>query len=178
MSKGNSNLKVPWLGQVGIVVKDMDSATKYYEETFGIGPWSVFEGDAEFCVDRGSETKFRGKMGLALCGTVQIELIQIIEGKTVHTDFLEEHGEGIHHIGFFVRDLEKRLEAAKNEGIEVLHRGTLNQLGLRIKYAYLDTRKTGGVIIEYIEPRFFGIPFPMRSPLIRLGAKLASKTGK
>lgn len=51
----------------------------------------------------------------------------------------------------------------------------VKQRGLSIEYAYLETRETGGVIIEYIQPRFLGLPFPMRGPLFRLGAKLGAR---
>ena len=40
-------LKVPSLGQVGIVVRDMDESCRYYRDVFGIGPWAVFQGEPE-----------------------------------------------------------------------------------------------------------------------------------
>ncbi|MBU4173788.1 MAG: hypothetical protein KKB90_02680 [Actinobacteria bacterium] len=75
-----------------------------------------------------------------------------------------------------MNNLTQRLEAAGEAGIEVLQRGTLKQIGLTIEYAYLDTAGTGGVIIEYIQSRFLGLPFPMRTSLLRQGAWLAEKT--
>jgi catechol 2,3-dioxygenase-like lactoylglutathione lyase family enzyme len=79
---------------------------------------------------------------------VQLELIQVLEGENVHTKFLREKGEGLHHIGFFVKNLEEELAALKNEGIEVLWRG--EALGVT-KFAYLDTEKTLGIILELIQ---------------------------
>ena len=175
MKKNGGRLKVPWLGQLGIVVRDIDETMRHYEDVYGIGPWAVFTGEPERCTDRGRDITFKGKMAMAQAGPVQIELIQVLEGETLHSDFLEEHGEGLHHVGFFVQDLDTRLAAAREAGIEVLQWGLLKQMGLSIEYAYLDTRETGGVIIEYIQPRFLGLPFPMRSPLLRLGAKLGAK---
>lgn len=171
-------LKVPSLGQVGIVVRDVDEARRYYEENFGIGPWAVFQGEPVWCVNKGEKASFKGKIAMANAGAVQVELIQILEGDSIHSDFLESHGEGLHHVGFFVRDLKERLASAREAGIEVLQHGLLRQMGLSIEYAYLDTTETGGVIIEYIEARFMGMPFPMRSPLPRIGARLAEKLGK
>jgi methylmalonyl-CoA/ethylmalonyl-CoA epimerase len=168
-------LKVPSLGQVGIVIEDIERTMRHYEDVLGIGPWAVFEGEPERCINLGKEVSFKGKMAMARAGTVQIELIEIIEGESIHRDFLATHGEGIHHLGFFVRDLEERVRAAQRAGISVLQRGTLRQLGLCIEYAYLDTTGTGGVIVEFIEARFMGLPFPMRSPLLRLGAGLANR---
>jgi methylmalonyl-CoA/ethylmalonyl-CoA epimerase len=173
----DGRLGMPWLGQVGIVVRDIDSTIDYYQGVFGIGPWAVFEGEPETCVERGECISFKGKMAMAQAGPVQIELIQILEGRTLHSDFLGERDEGLHHLGFFVRDLDERLRAAKEAGIEVLQHGVLKQLGLKIEYAYLDTTETGGVILEYIQSSFLGLPFSMRSPLLRLGAWFSHKMG-
>jgi catechol 2,3-dioxygenase-like lactoylglutathione lyase family enzyme len=170
-------LGMPRLGQVGIVVRDIDTTTDYYQDVFGIGPWAVFEGEPESCIERGESITFKGKMAMAQAGPVQIELIQILEGRTLHSDFLGERDEGLHHLGFFVHDIEARLRAAKDAGIEIIHHGVLKQLGLKIEYAYLDTTKTGGVILEYIQSSFLGLPFPMRGPLLRLGAWFSHKMG-
>lgn len=171
-------LKVPWLGQVGIVVHDTERTQRYYQDVFGIGPWAVFEGEPETCVQRGESVSFKGRMAMAQAGAVQIELIQILEGESIHAEFLAEQGEGLHHLGFFVNDIDARVAAAEAAGIAVLQRGLLKQMGLVIDYAYLDTVETGGVIIEYIQSRFLGLPFPMRSPLLRVGAKLGARAAR
>jgi catechol 2,3-dioxygenase-like lactoylglutathione lyase family enzyme len=173
--KGNDRLKMPKLGQVGIVVKDIDETIRYYKEAFGIGPWAVFTGEPVECVEKGKRITFKGKMAMAQTGRVELELIQILEGRSFHSDFLEERGEGIHHIGFFVNDFEERMAAVRDAGIEVLHQGLLKQMGLTIKYAYLETTTIGGVIIELIEQRFLGLPLFAKSLLLPLGAKIAER---
>ncbi len=176
-SQSIAGLKLPKLGQVGIVVKDIDKTMKYYERILGIGPWAVFAGEPTWCREKCGEVKTSGRIAMAQAGSVQIELIQMLEGGAVYTDLLGE-GEGLHHLGFFVRDIDKRLKAAQEAGIEVLTHGLLEQMGLRIEYAYMDTLATGGVIIEFIQASFLGLPFPMRfSPLVRLGAWLGSRLG-
>ena len=61
---------------------------------------------------------------------------------------LEERGEGIHHLGFFVKDIEKELDRLKKGGIKVLERGGV--LGVA-KFAYLNTEKALGFILELIQ---------------------------
>lgn len=178
MAPDAKGLKLPGLGQVGIVVRDIDRAIDYYRDTFGLRRWAVFEGEPEKCVERGEEIFYSGRMAMAQAGPVQVELIQILEGESIHTEFLRDHGEGVHHLGFFVSNLDRRLEAAREAGITVLQRGTLKQMGLTIDYAYLDTVGIGGVIIEYVQSRFLGFRFPMRSPLLRLGAWMARKINR
>jgi 4-hydroxyphenylpyruvate dioxygenase-like putative hemolysin len=64
----------------------------------------------------------------------------------VHLEFLRQHGEGIHHLGFRVEDFEAKLQQAKAMGFEVLQTGPFGRF-----YAYLDTRRQGGIIFELIE---------------------------
>ena len=160
-------LCLPVLGQVGFVVHDVRKTAAYYQEMFSLGPWVVMEGETVSCTNRGRPVTVRGCVGMAQVGSVQFELIQILEGESVHSEFLEERGEGLHHLGFFVRDLETRLEICRRAGIEVLQRGTLKQAVLTIDYAYLDTVATGGVVFEYIQPRVAGMTVKMRPWLMK-----------
>jgi len=87
------------------------------------------------------------KIALAQPGPVEIELIQVLEGETPHTEFLKEKGEGIHHLGFHVDDLDGMLAALAKEGIEPVFYKTFSWMTV----AYLNTDKVGGVMIELIE---------------------------
>jgi methylmalonyl-CoA/ethylmalonyl-CoA epimerase len=176
MARGKG-LRMPRVGQVGIIVRDMDKAIDYFETTLGLGPWAVFEGEPVWCKENGREVTYKGKMALAQAGPVQLELIQILEGRSVYSDVLGE-GEGVHHLGFFVRNIDERLLAVRQAGIPVLQHALLKRLGVKIEYAYLDTTETGGVITEYIQASFMGLPVPMRcGPLVRLSAWMAGKVG-
>ena len=125
--------------QIGIVVKDMEATMKSYEKMFGIEPFPTVESAVDSA---------KLKIGLFQLGEVQIELIQVLEGETIHSKFLEKRGEGLHHLGFFVEDIEKELARLEKGGIKVLERGTV--LGV-VKFAYLDTEKTLGVVLELIQ---------------------------
>ncbi len=63
-------------------------------------------------------------------------------------------------------------------GIKVLQRGVLKQMGMKIDYAYLDTVETGGVIFEFIQSSFFGIPAPQLPALMKLVAGLQRRFGR
>jgi 4-hydroxyphenylpyruvate dioxygenase-like putative hemolysin len=48
-------------------------------------------------------------------------LVETIKGKTIYNEFLEEHGEGIHHIGFPTPlPFEAELKKWKDQGIKAL----------------------------------------------------------
>ena len=173
--KARKGLGMPKVGQIGIVVRDIPETTAYLEGVLGIGPWAVFEGEPVWCREGDKEVTYRGRMALAQCGSVQLELIQILEGRSLYSDVLGE-GDGLHHLGFFVRDIDERIRAAREAGIVVLQHALLKKMGMTIEYAYLDTTEFGGVITEYIKPSFLGLPFPLNwSPAARLGAWLAGK---
>lgn len=125
--------------QIGIVVKDLEKTMKFCEKIFGIMPFSTMERDLGYA---------KLKTGFFWLGNIQIELIQVVKGKTIHSEFLEEKGEGIHHLGFFVKDIEKELNRLKKEDIGVLERGEVFGVA---KFAYLDTEKTLGFILELIQ---------------------------
>ena len=125
--------------QIGIVVRDMEVTMKFYEKMFGIEPFPTVESAIDSA---------KLKIGLFQLGEVQIELIQVLKGETIHSKFVEKRGEGLHHLGFFVEDIEKELARLEKEGIKVLERGSV--LGV-VKFAYLDTESFFGVVLELIQ---------------------------
>lgn len=171
-------LELPAIGQIGFVVRDAARTAEFYQKVFGLGPWVFMEGETVKCTNRGKPVTVRGKIGMAQIGSVQFELIQILGGESIHSEHLEEKGEGLHHIGFFVRNLEARLKACEEAGIAVLQRGSLKQAGLNIEYAYLDTVPVGGVIFEYIEPRLGKLPVRMHPWIMKVMNRLGSAFAK
>ena len=140
-------LQLPGVGQIGVVVEDVDRTIAFYQSTFGLGPFDIREVEAPNVWDRGEEKHIKARLAFASLGEVELELIQILEGDSLHLEFLRKHGEGIHHLGFFVKDFRAKLEQAEAMGFKVLQVDPFRQM-----YAYLDTREHGGVIFELIAP--------------------------
>ena len=133
--------------QIGIVVKSIDETLKYYREKFGMGPFEVRQVDYPTASYYGKGGGYRGKRAFFRLGPIQIELIELVDGKTIHEAFLKEKGEGLHHIGFRVKDLNQAMELARNQGFQVTqHLRREDGSG----FAYLDSDKTGGVVFELI----------------------------
>ena len=143
-------VKLPALGHIGVVVKDMDKAMEYYSSTYGIGPWRVVEVDYPEVVVRDKKYPWKVKVAFADLGPVELELLQVISGRSIHSEFLDEGREGLHHLGFHVAKEEKERIIARlaEEGIGVIQGATSRVHGG--SYAYLDTDKTGGIIIELV----------------------------
>jgi methylmalonyl-CoA/ethylmalonyl-CoA epimerase len=129
--------------QVGIVVRDVEATARVYEAFLGEGAFNIVEGEAPAVLADGRETMIKGRLGFAHLSSLQIELIQILDGESVHVDWLEKNGEGIHHLGRYTSTFDEDLEKFRKLGIGILQRGQ----GMR-RYVYLDTRP---FILELIE---------------------------
>jgi methylmalonyl-CoA/ethylmalonyl-CoA epimerase len=135
------------LCQIGIVVKNIEETLKYYQETFGMGPFDVRYVDYPTASYFGEQAGYRGKRAFFHLGPIEIELIELIDGKTIHEAFLKEKGEGIHHIGFEVKDLRQAMDSANRQGLRVIQH-FMKEDGSG--FAYLDSDKKGGVIFELL----------------------------
>ena len=134
--------------QVGIVVKSIDETIKYYEKVFGFGPFEIREVDYPNATYYGEPAGYRGKRAFFYLGPIQVELIELKDGKTIHEGFLKEKGEGIHHIAFQVKNLEEGKRKAKKAGLKVIQGFARPDGG---GFAYLDSDKIGGVVFELIQ---------------------------
>ena len=64
-------------------------------------------------------------------------------------DFLDEHGEGIHHIAFPVKNTDEKIKAAEKFGAVCVQRGKYG--GGNGEYAYLDFTKDLKCLMETLE---------------------------
>jgi catechol 2,3-dioxygenase-like lactoylglutathione lyase family enzyme len=135
----------PRAWDAGVVVKDLDAAMKRLE-TLGIGRF-VQSGPPE-----GADGLFyRGKplvSGFKGSGrrieNLQMDLIQPDGTSNPWSDFLNTRGEGIHHIGLQVKDVEKEVNRLTGLGAELLLYGTLKG---KMGAAYVDL-KLANLVIE------------------------------
>lgn len=137
-------IALPEVGQVGVVVKDVQKAAEYYTSNFGIGPFKIFDYRFENGQVHGRPATFKLRLGFARMGQVVLELIQVLEGETIYKEFLEKKGEGLHHLCFYVSDFDEKVAAFARKGIGVIQGARYPEGG----FAYLDTEKVGGVILE------------------------------
>ncbi|MBM4462557.1 MAG: hypothetical protein FJ012_04345 [Chloroflexi bacterium] len=137
---------LPPVSQVGIVVRDIERTAQYYTSTFGIGPFTIIDVDMDGVILRDKPIRLKMKAAFAQSGPLQIELIQSVEGENLYTEFLASKGEGLHHLGFQVDDMEAVLADLARKGIKpVFH----HNYGFGA-FAYLNTDKIGGVMFELL----------------------------
>ena len=140
--------------QIGFVVKDVEKSKKKWAAFFGVPvPPTVDSGDYKV-----TQTKYKGKaapkagclMAFFNAGpNMQLELIQPNGEKSTWQDYLDKHGEGIHHIAFHIEGMDKVIEACGEAGLKCVQRGKYGNAGG--EYAYLDGVKDYKCIIELLE---------------------------
>lgn len=139
---------LPPVDQVGYVVHDLDRAM----ETFGaiFGEFTTMESDLEGALYRGRPCDVKLRMGFGRSGPIEIELIEVISGESPHSEVLEKHGEGVHHVRFRVDDLDAPLEKLKALGFEVIWYHEMPEIPAR--WAYLEGPfRHGGALIELLQ---------------------------
>lgn len=133
---------------VGIIVRDVDKVVNFYE-ALGIGPF-------EPLIITAKERKLKGKplSGLKLkirvahVGPTRIEAIQPLEGTGPWFEFLEKHGEGIAHIAFVVKDIEKSKAELTARGLKILFETWFENGGAA---AYFESDEIGWSVLEIIQ---------------------------
>lgn len=136
---------------VCVVVRDVEKTARNYASVFGIGPFTIrtTHTPASRATVRGQPTSYTLKFGYAQLGPMVLELVETVEGNSIYREFLDEHGEGIHHIGFpAAAPFSGELARWSKNGIEPLQ--TNERDDPRYGWAYMDTQDLAGCILEIV----------------------------
>jgi methylmalonyl-CoA/ethylmalonyl-CoA epimerase len=133
--------------QVGVVVKDLDKTIEFLT-SLGLGPFVVRNVTHPHATVHGKTVFYQVRLALAQQGPVQLELIEYVKGDTVHKEFLDEKGEGIHHLLFNVKNLQSTIDKFARKGIGVLQQDNFVGGG---GLAYMGSDKVGGIVMEVVQ---------------------------
>jgi len=94
----------------------------------GIGPWRVYTFDASTVTERtyhGESADYAIKVCFAEAANVTWEIMQPLRGPTIFQEFLDRHGEGIHHVAFDCAEQpwEDRLASFTKRGFPPIQSG-------------------------------------------------------
>ena len=94
--------------QNGYVVRDIDSALKFWTEVLHVGPFFyVPDVKVDWFRYRGVDSRCKMSIALANSGDLQIELIQQRnDAPSMYLDFLRDHGEGMQHMSYWSTDYQ------------------------------------------------------------------------
>lgn len=136
--------------QIGLVVRDIERTAKAYADLFRMDMPSIITTDPEETAHtkfRGAPTQARAKLAFFKMGDISLELIEPVGEPSTWKEFLDEHGEGVHHIALRIDGMERVLTFLEGKGISAIQRG--DYTGGR--YAYVDSAPSLAVIIELLE---------------------------
>ena len=127
------------INHVGVAVRDLDKAVSRFESVFGseVVSRKVFE-----------DQKLESAM--VSVGENRFELSQTTDPKGVIGKFIENSGEGIHHVSLEVDDLEDAIARFEKQGLKVVGKSTAGSGGNKI--CFLHPKDMFGVLVEIIEP--------------------------
>ena len=117
------------IGHVGILVKNLDETVNLYCDLLGIEKPTEFE-------EWPSEGMRNAMISL---GDQAFEVMEPKPGNAL-AKFIEEHGEGLHHINLTVSDIEPLVKSLKEKGATVIERGP--------KACFVHPKSMKGVLIE------------------------------
>jgi methylmalonyl-CoA/ethylmalonyl-CoA epimerase len=132
-------MKPSHIEHIGIAVKDLNAAIKYYETVFGLSCYAVEE-----VKDQKVKTAF------FMVGQTKIELLESTDAEGPIGKFIEKKGEGIHHIAFAVSNLEQALIETETKGIQLIDK--MPRKGAEgLDIGFLHPKSTFGVLTELCE---------------------------
>lgn len=139
------------LFHVGVVVKDIDKVIERLS-SLGVGPFEPYHKSLGIVSPverrlRGKPTDCKLKTMAAQIGPIVLELIQP-EGECIHSEFLDSKGEGLHHLGFYVDNLDEEVSRLAKQGLTPVMEASTT----KGKFcAYFEPEEVGGIILELVE---------------------------
>jgi methylmalonyl-CoA/ethylmalonyl-CoA epimerase len=123
---------------VGIVVKRLETAYRFYRDTLGLPLLREATLD-----DQGV------RAALLAAGESEVELLEPLDPANGVGRFLAGRGEGLHHL-CFEADVDQTLADLKGRGVELID--AVPRSGLAGRVAFLHPRACAGVLVELASP--------------------------
>ena len=129
------------IDHVGIAVVDLDAAVENYRTVFGLSvvatETNVEQGVREAMLRLGESDSY-------------VQLLEPLGPDTPVGKFLARRGEGLHHIGYAVDDVQLAMDSLAAQGVRVLdERPRHGSLGASI--AFVHPKDLSGVLTELVQ---------------------------
>ena len=105
-----NTLKLKPAQQICIVTYDLKKTASYYEKLLDLRPFIFPKITYKKIMYLGKTSSGCWEMAFARMGHIEIELAKSIKPPNLYEDFLKKHGEGLHHLGFEVADLDESIK--------------------------------------------------------------------
>jgi methylmalonyl-CoA/ethylmalonyl-CoA epimerase len=137
-------LEIEALNHIGIAVRSIESQREFYEQTLG----AVFEGIHDLPAQQ-------VRVGFFLLGSpgheLRLELVEATSPNAAVAKFIEQHGEGLHHVAYTVDSLDETLARLTAEGVRLDDLSPSPGIHHNRRIAFIDTDSSHGVLTELCE---------------------------
>ena len=123
---------------IAIAVKNVEEALKNYQKILNVDHLEIEEVPTE-----------KVKVAMLMLQDTRIELMEPTSPDSPISKFLEERGEGIHHIAITADDIEKDVATASANGMKMLGGLRSGSYGRRI--TFIHPKSLHGVLTEFCE---------------------------
>jgi methylmalonyl-CoA/ethylmalonyl-CoA epimerase len=127
------------IDHLGIAVKSIDEALKFYRDVLGLSLSGT-----EIVEEQGVE------VAMLPIGESRVELLQPTGENSPVARFIEKRGPGIHHICIEVEDISARLAEFKAAGAQLIDEQPRRGAGGHL-IAFVHPKSTSGVLIELVQ---------------------------
>jgi len=121
-----------------------------YWQNLGFGAMQINHNVSLGRFYRGQPGIFEMDLGWQHFADTPFEWVQSTQGPNVYEEYLKAHGEGLHHVGVIVEDMDASVKILAGEGAPRAMWGGWDTPGAKGSFAYLDTDAHGGVTLELI----------------------------
>jgi methylmalonyl-CoA/ethylmalonyl-CoA epimerase len=132
-------MKIKHIDHIGIAVKSIEQAGKFYTEILGLEIQ-----DIENVADQKVNVAF-----LPITDS-ELELLESTEPDGPVSKYIDARGQGVQHIAFRVENIEEALEELKSKGVRLIDQTPRNGAG-GAKIAFIHPKETNGVLVEICE---------------------------
>ncbi len=127
------------LDHLGIAVRDLPTAMATYGAGLGLTDWEIID-----LPERSMQ------VAVGQVGDTLLELITPTSPAAAFSKFLDERGEGIHHIAYEVDDLEAVLAQLEASGVRLIDRTPRPGIH-NTRIAFIHPKAMVGVLTELVE---------------------------
>ena len=127
------------IDHLGVAVKDLNAVRAFYTERLGMT-----------CVGEEVVAEQKVRVAFLPLGETSIELLESTASDGPIAKFLDQKGEGVHHVAIRVTNLTDALEALKAKGVRLIdEQPRIGAHGAKI--AFIHPKESNGVLIELCE---------------------------
>ncbi|MGO9270655.1 MAG: VOC family protein [Terriglobia bacterium] len=142
------------IGHYAWVVRDVKEVDAYYA-SLGFKPFANIDHNISLDrVYRGQPGTYEMWLGWDRTGDAPFEWVQQITGPDIYVEYYGKHGEGFHHLGVTVTDMDQAIALMTGRGAPPSQTAAWSTPKGKGRAVYLDTEPYGGVTLELIyDPR-------------------------